>query len=64
MTVAGISSVIATAVVASIGDISRFDRPEKLASYFGLTRVYDNLGIGPPSTAKSPSRETPRRGPC
>ncbi len=37
MTVAGISSVIATAVMASIGDISRFDRPEKLASYFGLT---------------------------
>ena len=37
MTVAGISSVVATAVVASIGDVSRFDRPEKLASYFGLT---------------------------
>ena len=27
MTVAGINSVVATAVVASIGDISRFDRP-------------------------------------
>jgi transposase len=37
MSVAGISSVIATAVVASIGDISRFSSPEKLASYFGLT---------------------------
>lgn len=37
MTVAGISSVIATAVIASIGDISRFQTPEKLASYFGLT---------------------------
>jgi len=37
MTVAGISSVIATAVIASIGDISRFATPEKLASYFGLT---------------------------
>lgn len=37
MTVAGISSVIATAVLASIGDISRFQTPEKLASYFGLT---------------------------
>ncbi len=37
MTVAGISSVIATAVLASIGDISRFATPEKLASYFGLT---------------------------
>jgi transposase len=37
MTVAGINSVVATAVLASIGDISRFERPEKLASYFGLT---------------------------
>ena len=37
MSVAGISSVIATAVVASIGDISRFSSPEKLASHFGLT---------------------------
>jgi transposase len=37
MTVAGISSVIATAVVASIGDTGRFASPEKLASYFGLT---------------------------
>lgn len=37
MTIAGISSVIATAVIASIGDFSRFQTPEKLASYFGLT---------------------------
>jgi transposase len=37
MTVAGISAVVATAVMASIGDISRFATPEKLASYFGLT---------------------------
>lgn len=37
MTIVGISSVIATAVIASIGDISRFQTPEKLASYFGLT---------------------------
>lgn len=37
MSVAGISSVIATAVIASIGDISRFPSPEHLASYFGLT---------------------------
>lgn len=43
MTVAGISSVIATAVVASIGDIRRFNSPEKLASYFGLTpRMYQS----------------------
>lgn len=37
MSVAGISAIIATAVLASIGDISRFQSPEHLASYFGLT---------------------------
>lgn len=37
MTVAGINSVVATAALASIADISRFARPENLASYFGLT---------------------------
>lgn len=37
MTVAGISAVVATAVLAAIGDIGRFQTPEKLASYFGLT---------------------------
>lgn len=37
MTVAGISAVVATAVLAAIGDVSRFQTPGKLASYFGLT---------------------------
>ncbi len=37
MTIAGISSVVATAVIAAIGDISRFSTPDRLASYFGLT---------------------------
>ena len=37
MTIAGISSVVATAVIAAIGDISRFPTPDRLASYFGLT---------------------------
>ena len=37
MTVAGIGSVVATVVVMSNGDICPFDKPEKLASYFGLT---------------------------
>ena len=48
MSVAGISSVIATAVLASIGDISRFQSPEHLASYFGLTpRVRQSGDRGP-----------------
>lgn len=37
MTIAGINSVVATAVIAAIGDISRFPTPDRLASYFGLT---------------------------
>lgn len=37
MTIAGISSVVATAVMAAIGDISRFPTPDRLASDFGLT---------------------------
>ena len=37
MSVAGISSVIATAGVASVGDIGRFSTPERPASHFGLT---------------------------
>lgn len=37
MTIAGISSVVAAAVIAAIGDISRLPTPDRLASYFGLT---------------------------
>lgn len=37
MSIAGISSVVATSVIAAIGDISRFPSPDRLASYFGLT---------------------------
>jgi transposase len=37
MTIPGISSIVASTVLASIGDISRFPTPEKLSSYFGLT---------------------------
>lgn len=48
MSVAGISAIIATAVLASIGDISRFHSPEHLASYFGLTpRVRQSGDRGP-----------------
>ncbi len=43
MTVAGISAVVATAVMTSIGDIGRFATPEKLASCFGLSpRVWQS----------------------
>ena len=37
MTIPGVSSVVASSVLASIGDIARFPSPDKLSSYFGLT---------------------------
>ncbi|MEY9104512.1 transposase [Bradyrhizobium yuanmingense] len=37
MTIPGVSSVVASIVLASIGDIARFPSPDKLSSYFGLT---------------------------
>ena len=37
MTISGIGSVVASVVLASIGDIARFPSPDKLSSYFGLT---------------------------
>lgn len=48
MTITGIDSIVATIVLASIGDISRFQSPENLASYFGLTpRVRQSGERGP-----------------
>lgn len=37
MTIPGVSSIVASTVLASIGDIARFPSPDKLSSYFGLT---------------------------
>ena len=37
MTIPGVSSIVASTVLASIGDIARFPSADKLSSYFGLT---------------------------
>jgi transposase len=37
MTIPGVGSIVASTVLASIGDIRRFPSPDKLSSYFGLT---------------------------
>lgn len=37
MTIPGVSSIVASTVLASIGDVRRFPTPAKLSSYFGLT---------------------------
>ncbi|MDP3410159.1 IS110 family transposase [Bosea sp. (in: a-proteobacteria)] len=47
MTIPGISSVVATTVLASIGDVSRFPTPQKLSSYFGLTPKVRQSGDQP-----------------
>ena len=37
MTIPGIGPIVASVVLAAIGDIARFPSPDKLSSYFGLT---------------------------
>lgn len=47
MTIPGISSIVASTVLASIGDVSRFPTPQKLSSYFGLTPKVRQSGDQP-----------------
>jgi len=47
MTIPGIDMVVALALVAAIGDIERFGRPEKLVGYLGLNPSVRQSGPGP-----------------
>jgi transposase len=47
MTIPGVGPIVATMALSSIGDISRFETPQKLASYFGLTPKVRQSGEGP-----------------
>jgi transposase len=47
MTIPGVSSVVASTVLASIGDIGRFRSAEQLSSYFGLTPKVRQSGDRP-----------------
>lgn len=47
MTIPGVGAIVATMVLSSIGDISRFETPQKLASYFGLTPKVRQSGESP-----------------
>lgn len=47
MTVPGIDMVVALAIVSAIGDIGRFDAPQKLVSYLGLNPSVRQSGPGP-----------------
>lgn len=47
MTIPGIGPIVASTVLASIGDISRFSTSEKLSCYFGLTPKVRQSGDQP-----------------
>ncbi|WP_225174363.1 MULTISPECIES: transposase [unclassified Bradyrhizobium] len=46
MTITGVNLAVAAGIVAAIGDISRFDSPQKLVSYFGLNPRVRQSGPG------------------
>ena len=47
MSISGVNTVVAVSLVAAIGDVSRFARPEKLVSYFGLNPSVRQSGLTP-----------------
>ena len=47
MTVPGIDVTVAIAIVAAVGDFSRFDDPDRLVSYLGLNPRVRQSGNGP-----------------
>ena len=47
MTIPGVDMVVALAMKAAIGDVSRFDEPQKLVSYLGLNPSVRQSGPGP-----------------
>jgi len=47
MTIPGVDMTVALAMKAAIGDVSRFDEPQKLVSYLGLNPGVRQSGPGP-----------------
>jgi transposase len=47
MTIPGIDMVVAVGLMAAIGKIERFDKPDKLAAYIGLNPSVHQSGDGP-----------------
>lgn len=46
LTIAGVNAIVASGIVAAIGDIARFKEPQKLVSYFGLNPRVRQSGLG------------------
>jgi transposase len=47
MTIPGVDMVVALAIVSAIGEVNRFDKPQKLVSYLGLNPSVRQSGPGP-----------------
>ena len=47
MTIPGIDMVVAVGLMAAIGNIERFDKPDRLAAYIGLNPSVHQSGDGP-----------------
>ena len=47
MTITGVNLTVAAGLMAAIGDIGRFNSPQKLVSYFGLNPRVRQSGLGP-----------------
>src|SRR3546814_3766184 len=47
MTVPGIDMIVALAMMAAIGDVTRFTEPRRLVSYLGLNPSVHQSGPGP-----------------
>ena len=46
LTITGVNLAVAAGLMAAIGDIARFDSPQKLVSYFGLNPRVRQSGLG------------------
>lgn len=46
LTIAGVNAIVASGIIAAIGDVSRFREPQKLVSYFGLNPRVRQSGLG------------------
>ena len=64
MTIPGVNMVVALAIVAAIGEVRRFDRPQKLVSYLGLNPSVRQSGPGPAYQAGSRSKDEDMRAAC
>ena len=46
MTITGVNLAVASGIMAAIGDIGRFEEPQKIVSYFGLNPRVRQSGLG------------------